>query len=292
MQSPHSATSTLPAEHRRHARVAASWPVTVQTGTRILHLHAVNVSALGVKVSLDEPLLREPLEVGRPAHLRIEPPGRAAGGGRGDRVARGRRRARVLLHRPAGVVDSPLSHEEIAMGAEARIKELGITLPNPPKPMGNYVPGVRTGNLLFLSGHGPIRIEGNPSARGKVGRDLSTEDAYKVAREVGINLLGSARALLGSLDRVKRVVKVLGMVNAVESFGEQPKVINGFSDLMVEVFGENGRHARSAVGMGSLPAGIPVEIEMILEVGAAGAPKARKPARAARPAARKPKRRR
>lgn len=178
------------------------------------------------------------------------------------------------------------------MGAEARIKELGITLPNPPKPMGNYVPGVRTGNLLFLSGHGPIRIEGNPSARGKVGRDLSTEDAYKVAREVGINLLGSARALLGSLDRVKRVVKVLGMVNAVESFGEQPKVINGFSDLMVEVFGENGRHARSAVGMGSLPAGIPVEIEMILEVGAAAAPKARKPARAAKTTARKPKRRR
>lgn len=178
------------------------------------------------------------------------------------------------------------------MGAEARIKELGITLPNPPKPMGNYVPGVRTGNLLFLSGHGPIRIEGNPSARGKVGRDLSTEDAYKVAREVGINLLGSARALLGSLDRVKRVVKVLGMVNAVESFGEQPKVINGFSDLMVEVFGENGRHARSAVGMGSLPAGIPVEIEMILEVSAAAAPKARTPARAAKTTARKPKRRR
>jgi enamine deaminase RidA (YjgF/YER057c/UK114 family) len=178
------------------------------------------------------------------------------------------------------------------MGAEARIKELGLTLPNPPKPMGNYVPGVRVGNLLFLSGHGPIRIEGNPSARGKVGRDLSTEDAYKVAREVGLNLLGSARSLLGSLDRVKRVVKVLGMVNAVEGFGEQPKVINGFSDLMVEVFGENGRHARSAVGMGSLPAGIPVEIEMILEVGAAGAAPVRRPARAAKAAARKPKRRR
>ena len=178
------------------------------------------------------------------------------------------------------------------MGAEARIKELGITLPNPPKPMGNYVPGVRTGNLLFLSGHGPIRIEGNPSARGKVGRDLTTEDAYKVAREVGINLLGSARALLGSLDRVKRVVKVLGMVNAVESFGEQPKVINGFSDLMVEVFGDAGRHARSAVGMGSLPAGIPVEIEMILEVSAPAAPKARKPARVAKASAHKPKGRR
>ncbi|HEU4438812.1 MAG TPA: RidA family protein [Methylomirabilota bacterium] len=177
------------------------------------------------------------------------------------------------------------------MGAEARIKELGITLSSPPKPMGNYVPGVRVGNLLFLSGHGPLRIEGNPSARGKVGRDLSTEDAYKVAREVGINLLGSARAVLGSLDRVKRVVKVLGMVNAVEGFGEQPKVINGFSDLMVEVFGENGRHARSAVGMGSLPAGIPVEIEMILEVDGGGSRPARKPARAVKAARRSRKRR-
>ena len=102
--------------------------------------------------------------------------------------------------------------------------------------------------------------------RGKVGRDLSVEDGYKTAREVGVNLLGSARTLLGSLDKVKRVVKVLGMVNSAEGFGEQPKVINGFSDLMVEVFGENGRHARSAVGMAELPSGIPVEIEMILEV--------------------------
>jgi len=180
------------------------------------------------------------------------------------------------------------------MGAEARIKELGITLPSPAKPMGNYVPGVRVGHLLFLSGHGPIRVDGQPLTRGKVARDMSTEDAYKVAREVGINLLGSARAVLGSLDKVKRVVKVLGMVNAAESFAEQPKVINGFSDLMVEVFGENGRHARSAVGMGSLPAGIPVEIEMILELNApaaAPAPK-KKTARAARPARKATKRRR
>jgi len=152
------------------------------------------------------------------------------------------------------------------MSAEAKIKELGLTLPQPPKPLGNYVPGVRVGNLLFLSGHGPLRVEGMPAASGKVGRDLSLEDGYKVAREVGINLLGSARTLLGSLDRVKRVVKVLGMVNSAEGFGDQPKVINGFSDLMVEVFGENGRHARSAVGMAELPMGIPVEIEMILEV--------------------------
>ena len=152
------------------------------------------------------------------------------------------------------------------MNAEARIKELGLALPQPPKPLGNYVPGVRVGNLLFLSGHGPVRVDGAPTARGKVGRDLSLEDGYKVAREVGINLLGSAKALLGSLDKVKRVVKVLGMVNSAEGFGDQPKVINGFSDLMVEVFGDSGRHARSAVGMAELPMGIPVEIEMILEV--------------------------
>src|SRR5215471_11561686 len=136
------------------------------------------------------------------------------------------------------------SQRGVAMSAEGRIKELGLTLPDPPKPGGNYVPVVRVGNLLFLSGHGPSRVEGKPSARGKVGRDLSTEDGYKVAR----------------------IVKVLGMVNSAEGFGEQPKVINGFSDLMVEVFGEQGRHARSAVGMAELPSGIPVEIEMILEV--------------------------
>ena len=152
------------------------------------------------------------------------------------------------------------------MSAEAKIKELGLTLPPPPTPMGNYVPGVRVGNLLFLSGHGPIRVEGQPMPRGKVGRELSLEDGYKAAREVGLNLLGSTRALLGSLDKVKRVVKVLGMVNSAEGFGDQPKVINGCSDLLVEVFGEGGRHARSAVGMAALPSGIPVEIEMILEV--------------------------
>ena len=151
------------------------------------------------------------------------------------------------------------------MGAEARITELGITLPLPGKPLGNYIPGVRVGNLLFLSGHGPER-DGGPTVRGKLGRDLSIEEGYKIAREVGIKLLGSARSVLGSLDKVKRVVKVLGMVNSAEGFGAQPQVINGFSDLMVEVFGENGRHARSAVGMAELPMGIPVEIEMILEV--------------------------
>ena len=151
------------------------------------------------------------------------------------------------------------------MGAEARLKELGITLPEPSKPVANYIPSVRVGNLLFLAGHGPLR-DGKATARGKLGRELSVEDGYKVAREVGLNLLASARAALGSLDKVKRLVKVLGMVASAEGFNDQPKVINGFSDLMVEIFGDNGRHARSAVGMAELPMGIPVEIEMILEV--------------------------
>jgi enamine deaminase RidA (YjgF/YER057c/UK114 family) len=152
------------------------------------------------------------------------------------------------------------------MSAEARLKEKNITLPTQPTPMANYVSAVRTGNLLFLAGHGPIR-DGKPTARGKVGKDLSIEQGYQVAREVGLLLLATTRAQLGSLDKVRRVVKVLGMVASAEGFGDQPKVINGCSDLMVEVFGEAiGKHARSAVGMAELPVGIPVEIEMILEV--------------------------
>ena len=153
------------------------------------------------------------------------------------------------------------------MGAEARLKEKNITLPPTPTPMANYVGAVRVGNLLFVSGHGPLRTGGQPSARGKLGKDLSVDEGYQAAREVGLALLATTRASLGSLDKVKRVVKVLGMVRSAEGFGDQPKVINGFSDLMVEVFGEAiGKHARSAVGMAELPLGIPVEIEMILEV--------------------------
>jgi enamine deaminase RidA (YjgF/YER057c/UK114 family) len=147
--------------------------------------------------------------------------------------------------------------------AEARLKERNIVLPAPPKPVGNYVEWVRVGNLLYLSGHG-----GGAQARGKgkVGRDLSVEQGYQEAREVGLNLLATTRDALGSLDKVKRVVKVFGMVNSAPGFDEQPKVINGFSDLMVEVFGDTGKHARTAVGMAELPFGIPVEIEMIIEV--------------------------
>jgi enamine deaminase RidA (YjgF/YER057c/UK114 family) len=176
------------------------------------------------------------------------------------------------------------------MGAEARLKQLGIELPAVPAPMANYVRSVRVGNLLFLSGHGPQK-DGKLTYIGKVGRDLSVEEGQQSARLVGLNLLASTREALGSLDRVKRVVKVLGMVNSADGFGDQPRVINGFSDLMVEVFGDAGRHARSAVGMAELPVGISVEIEMIVEVadGGGAAPRAAAAARKAKPAARKAK---
>jgi enamine deaminase RidA (YjgF/YER057c/UK114 family) len=140
-----------------------------------------------------------------------------------------------------------------------RLMEFEATLPPVPAPAGNYVHAVRTGNLLFLAGKGP-------SAWGKVGADISREEAYQYARETGLILLAVMKQELGTLRRVKRVVKVLGMVNAAPDFGDHPFVINGCSDLFVEVFGEAGRHARSAVGMGSLPSEIPVEIEAIIEV--------------------------
>ena len=145
------------------------------------------------------------------------------------------------------------------MSFEKRLEELGIVLPELSAPLGNYVHAVRTGNLLFLSGKGPV------NSTGKVGKAVTPERAYQDAREVGLFLLAAVRQELGSLDAVTRVVKVLGMVNAVPDFKDQPKVINGCSDLMVEVFGEQGRHARSAVGMGSLPNQITVEIEAIFE---------------------------
>jgi enamine deaminase RidA (YjgF/YER057c/UK114 family) len=151
------------------------------------------------------------------------------------------------------------------MSAEKRLKELGIELGTVSQPVANYVNAVRTGNLLFLAGKGP-RAENGKRPAGKVGRDFTAEQAYKHARTVGLDLLAVMRAELGSLDKVKRVVKVLGMVNAVPEFTDHPKVINGCSDLFVEVLGERGKHARSAVGMGSLPMGIPVEIECIVEV--------------------------
>ena len=151
------------------------------------------------------------------------------------------------------------------MKTEQRLQELGIELATPTSPMANYVNAVRTGNLLYLAGKGP-GLPGKPLPTGTVGRDFTVEQAYVHARETGLSLIAVMKAELGDLDRVKRIVKVLGMVNAIPEFGHQPEVINGCSDLFVEVFGDRGRHARSAVGMGSLPRGIPVEIEVIVEI--------------------------
>jgi enamine deaminase RidA (YjgF/YER057c/UK114 family) len=150
--------------------------------------------------------------------------------------------------------------------AEDKLKQIGITLPKAPSPVANYVPAVKTGNLLFLSGAGPIRGADGKVPLGKVGQDLTVEQGYEAARLVGIALIARLKEEVGDLDRVRRVVKLLGMVNCTPDFGQQPAVINGCSDLLVEVFGDRGRHARSAVGMAGLPANIPVEIEMIAEV--------------------------
>ena len=153
------------------------------------------------------------------------------------------------------------------MGVEQRLKELGITLPAVGGPLGNYVHAKRTGDLLYLSGKGPPDEPDGKTPKGKLGAGMSVEDGYRHARQVGLVLIAAIRdALGGDLDRVEDVVKVLGMVNAVPDFEDHPRVINGCSDLFVEVFGERGRHARSAVGMSSLPSGIPVEIEIIVAV--------------------------
>lgn len=148
---------------------------------------------------------------------------------------------------------------------EARLAELGISLPEAGTPVANYVNAVRTGNLIFLAGKGPSKPEGG-YITGQLGADLSVEEGYAAARLAAITQLAVLKAELGNLNKVKRVVKVLGMVNATPEFTNHPEVINGFSDLMVEVFGPNGKHARAAVGMGSLPRNIAVEVEMIVEV--------------------------
>ena len=149
---------------------------------------------------------------------------------------------------------------------ENRLAELGLELPKAPSPIANYVPAVRTGNLLYLSGSGPAARPDGTTPRGKLGRDLTIEEGYGAARLVGLNLLARLKAELGDLDRVKRVIKLLAMVNSSPDFNQPPAVANGCSDLLVDVFGDKGRHARSAVGMATLPNDIPVEIEMIVEV--------------------------
>jgi enamine deaminase RidA (YjgF/YER057c/UK114 family) len=148
---------------------------------------------------------------------------------------------------------------------DKKLKELNIELFTPGKPIANYVKAVRTGNLLFVAGHGPTKADGSNTI-GKVGKDLTTEQGYEAARQTAISLLSTLKAELGDLNKVKRIVKVLGMVNCTETFTDQPKVINGFSDTMVAVFGERGKHARSAVGMYALPLGMAVEVEIIVEV--------------------------
>jgi enamine deaminase RidA (YjgF/YER057c/UK114 family) len=152
------------------------------------------------------------------------------------------------------------------MSIRQRLDQLQITLPEVGPALGNYVHAKRVGNLLYLSGKGPERPVGT-MPKGKLGAGLSVDEGYRHARQVGLVLIAAMKdALDGDLDRVEGIVKVLGMVNAMPDFEDHPKVVNGCSDLLVEVFGENGRHARSAVGMSSLPAGIPVEIEVIVAV--------------------------
>ena len=151
------------------------------------------------------------------------------------------------------------------MQVEARLKELGVELPAAIIPVANYVPAVTTGNLIFLSGHGPVKEDGT-LITGKVGADLTVEQGYETARLIAIGLLGTLKAEIGDLDGIKRIVKLLGFVNCTAEFTDQPKVINGASDFLVEVFGEKGKHARSAVGTNALPFNIAVEIEMIVEI--------------------------
>jgi enamine deaminase RidA (YjgF/YER057c/UK114 family) len=151
------------------------------------------------------------------------------------------------------------------MSADAKLAELGLELPPAPKPAGVYSPLVQTGNLIYLSGHGPLKSDGTLIS-GKVGSDLTQEEGKAAAQQTGLALLATIKDQLGSLDKVKRIIKVLGMVNAVPDFTEHPSVINGCSELFVELWGENGRAARSAVGMGSLPGNIAIEIEVIAEL--------------------------
>lgn len=176
---------------------------------------------------------------------------------------------RALALACALAISGPAWSAGPADGAEAHLAALGITLPPAPDPVANYVNAVRTGNLVFLAGKGPRDANGR-ELRGKVGADVTVERAYEGARLTAINQLAVLKTLLGDLDRVTGVVKVLGMVNSAPDLVDQPEVINGFSDLIVEVFGERGRHARAAAGMASLPRGQAVETEMIVEV--AGAP--------------------
>tara|TARA_R110002110_G_scaffold34827_1_gene118078 strand:+ start:39 stop:497 length:459 start_codon:yes stop_codon:yes gene_type:complete len=150
------------------------------------------------------------------------------------------------------------------MSIDARLKELGITLPDAPKPVANYVPAVRSGNLVFVSGQ--VSAAGGESVKGKLGEDVSLEDGQKAARLCALAIMAQVNAIVGSLDKVKRIVKLGGFVACAPEFDQHPAVINGASDLMVEVFGDKGKHARFAVGVPSLPLGFAVEVDAVVEV--------------------------
>jgi enamine deaminase RidA (YjgF/YER057c/UK114 family) len=159
------------------------------------------------------------------------------------------------------------NEEEPMSKPETRIQELHLMLPPAPKPVAKYKTAVLAGNVLYVSGHGPAKLTDKTPMAGKVGSDLTTEQGKEAARAVGLNVLSTVRQTLGSLDKVKRLIKTLGLVNCAADFKEQPQVVNGFSELMAEVFGEEGGvGARSAVGTNALPNNIPVEIECIFEV--------------------------
>lgn len=148
------------------------------------------------------------------------------------------------------------------MSIEERIKELGIELPAPPKPMGAYVPYVKAGALVFIAGE-KATVNDELVFKGKVGKDLTLEEGYEAARIAGLNCLGSLKAAVGNLDTIERIVKVVGYVNSAKGFNKQPQVINGASELLLEIFGDRGKHARVAVGVNELPSDSPVEVEMI-----------------------------
>ncbi len=155
--------------------------------------------------------------------------------------------------------------EVSAVEIEKKIESLGLELPETPKPVASYIPAVHSGNLVFTSGQLPI-IKGELKARGKIGSDLTVEEGYECARVAALNCLAALKSVVGELDRVRRVVRVTGFINSAPGFEEQPKVMNGASDLLVEIFGDKGKHSRLAIGTSELPLGSPVEVEMIVEV--------------------------
>tara|TARA_B100001123_G_scaffold355332_1_gene408374 strand:+ start:119 stop:580 length:462 start_codon:yes stop_codon:yes gene_type:complete len=148
---------------------------------------------------------------------------------------------------------------------EEKLQEMGLALPNPPNPAGNYVPAVVTGNLVFLSGQIPRDSDGNP-IKGVLGDSCTVEEGYEISRNITLSILSTLKTVIGDLDEINRFVKLVCMINATEDFVQHPAVANGASDILVALLGENGKHARVAAGMGSLPAGVPVEIDLIVEL--------------------------